>query len=572
MAKGYRLDQTGAEVQQDLNEIEDIKLATQEKEGLMSPEDKIKLDGIESGAEKNAPNTVVDPAYVHSDNNFSDADKEKLDGIESGAEANVVEIIRVNGVPAPMDGKAANVTVPTKLSQMLNDSAFVSYTTTALVNYYLKSETYSKAEVQALIAAIQGISVRSVNVLPEASAATKNIIFLVPSTDPQTSNVKDEYLTIDVEGGGYGWEQIGSTAISLDGYVTDEELTAALQDYVTSTALATALAGKQDVIDSSHKLSYTLLTDTPTIPDAQIQSDWNQSDDTKKDFIKNKPTIPTVTGKADKVSGAVNGNFAGLDSNGNLTDSGKKASDFATSAQGGKADTAYQLPSGGIPEADLAQAVATKLNATEIIWATYGTTTASEIRSAITAGKLPVCVYNNRTYVFCGDLVGSSSYNFLWFMSVQNDQSFYVRIRTDNDTWQANYANLEVTARRLSSWQSTPDNDHYPSEKLVKNSLDAKQPTIDSSHKLDYGLLSNTPTIPDAVEPNPTVPSGTTPTSLSGLKIGSNYYDIDAGGGTVTDVTVGGSSVVSDGVAVIPAIPTVEALTSNEIDTLWTNN
>ena len=40
------------------------------------------------------------------------------------------------------------------------------------------------------------------------------------------------------------------------------------------------------------------------------------------------------SGKADKVSGAVAGNFAGLDSEGNLTDSGKKADDFATKAQG----------------------------------------------------------------------------------------------------------------------------------------------------------------------------------------------------------------------------------------------
>jgi hypothetical protein len=49
-----------------------------------------------------------------------------------------------------------------------------------------------------------------------------------------------------------------------------------------------------------------------------------------------------ITGKADKVASATNGNFAGLDSNGNLTDSGSKASDFATAAQGGKADTAIQ--------------------------------------------------------------------------------------------------------------------------------------------------------------------------------------------------------------------------------------
>lgn len=43
--------------------------------------------------------------------------------------------------------------------------------------------------------------------------------------------------------------------------------------------------------------------------------------------------------------------------------------------------------------------------------------------------------------------------------------------------------------------------------------------------------------IPDAVEANPTVPSGTTPASLSGLKIGSAYYDIEAGGGTVPTIS-----------------------------------
>lgn len=49
-----------------------------------------------------------------------------------------------------------------------------------------------------------------------------------------------------------------------------------------------------------------------------------------------------IADKADKVSGATADNFAGLDSNGNLKDSGSKASDFATAAQGAKADTAIQ--------------------------------------------------------------------------------------------------------------------------------------------------------------------------------------------------------------------------------------
>ena len=46
--------------------------------------------------------------------------------------------------------------------------------------------------------------------------------------------------------------------------------------------------------------------------------------------------------KADKVAQATNGNLAGLDGNGNLTDSQAKPSDFATAAQGAKADTAVQ--------------------------------------------------------------------------------------------------------------------------------------------------------------------------------------------------------------------------------------
>ena len=56
------------------------------------------------------------------------------------------------------------------------------------------------------------------------------------------------------------------------------------------------------------------------------------------------PAGVDVSGKADKVAGAHEGNFAGLDGTGNLTDSGKSASDFATAAQGELADTAVQDP------------------------------------------------------------------------------------------------------------------------------------------------------------------------------------------------------------------------------------
>ena len=41
-------------------------------------------------------------------------------------------------------------------------------------------------------------------------------------------------------------------------------------------------------------------------------------------------SLPIPVGKADKVTGAVSGNLAGLDANGNLVDSGKKSTDFDT--------------------------------------------------------------------------------------------------------------------------------------------------------------------------------------------------------------------------------------------------
>ena len=46
--------------------------------------------------------------------------------------------------------------------------------------------------------------------------------------------------------------------------------------------------------------------------------------------VQNKVITAALGDKADKVTSATSGNFAGLDGNGNLTDSGKKAADFAT--------------------------------------------------------------------------------------------------------------------------------------------------------------------------------------------------------------------------------------------------
>ena len=104
---------------------------------------------------------------------------------------------------------------------------------------------------------------------------------------------------------------------------------------------------------------------------ASLDANGNPADSGKKasDFIEKSQTaglvkndgsidetqyISDVSGKADKVTNATNNNFAALDANGNLKDSGKKASDFLTEHQdiSGKADKVANATNGDLAGLD----------------------------------------------------------------------------------------------------------------------------------------------------------------------------------------------------------------------------
>lgn len=133
----------------------------------------------------------------------------------------------------------------------VQQAGFITKSVDDLVNYYLKSDTYTKSEVQQLIDAVKQFAYEVVQTLPQASADTMGKIYLVPSSDPQAQNIKDEYITIDNGQEAqtrYTWEKIGSTDIDLSGYVTTSALNEALAAYTTTTDLTTLLAAKQDTI------------------------------------------------------------------------------------------------------------------------------------------------------------------------------------------------------------------------------------------------------------------------------------------------------------------------------------
>lgn len=139
---------------------------------------------------------------------------------------------------------------------------------------------------------------------------------------------------------------------------------ATILDYITDY-VAKQLSGKQDVIPDLSTIrsgaeagatavqpsdlatvatsgSYNDLLNKPTIPAAQVNSDWNANSGVAQ--ILNKPTIPDVSRKADKVVEATSGDVATLDSTGNLTDSGLSVFDFFVMVEDASTPPASMLP------------------------------------------------------------------------------------------------------------------------------------------------------------------------------------------------------------------------------------
>lgn len=140
-----------------------------------------------------------------STNDYTNGEKSKLENVESGAQVNVIENVSVNGTTQPVTSKRVNVTVPTDTSQLSNGAGFLD-----------------TIHVQDLIndsmGDITGIEFVKVDTLPDVGA--KGIIYLVPKTTPEQSNVYDEWIYVATS----GWEKIGSTDIDLSQYWSRTEL------------------------------------------------------------------------------------------------------------------------------------------------------------------------------------------------------------------------------------------------------------------------------------------------------------------------------------------------------------
>lgn len=121
--------------------------------------------------------------------------------------------------------------VPTKLSELENDTGFITRLVNDLANYYRKGETYTREEVDGKISAIPKFSIAVVDALPTANISVTTV-YLVRSGD-DTGDLYTEYIYVDGK-----WEILGSQRVDLTGYVTDAELTDALKEYAKLTDIS----------------------------------------------------------------------------------------------------------------------------------------------------------------------------------------------------------------------------------------------------------------------------------------------------------------------------------------------
>lgn len=107
--------------------------------------------------------------------------------------------------------------IPTKVSDLTNDSGFITNTVNNLTNYYLKTETYTQSEVNQLIANIPKFSVEVVQALPATGEAM--VLYLVPKTGT-APDVYEEYVWVEDDS---TFELLGSTAVDLTGYIQNTD-------------------------------------------------------------------------------------------------------------------------------------------------------------------------------------------------------------------------------------------------------------------------------------------------------------------------------------------------------------
>lgn len=170
--------------------------------------------------------------------------------------------------------------------------SYLSLTDTPILDSYVTIQTlnqnyYNKNQINQIIGGVTGPKFEKVEELPEIGE--NGIIYLVPDESAQSPNIFDEYVWLP---DGQMFERIGSTMADFDNYYTIDEVNALIP--AVNNPTITFKQGQTTVGTITLNQSSNSTLTFSAIGTAQIPSDWDQTDTTAPDYIKNKPTIPVV--------------------------------------------------------------------------------------------------------------------------------------------------------------------------------------------------------------------------------------------------------------------------------------
>ena len=176
--------------------------------------------------------------------------------VAAGGEPNVLESVKVNGTAQTITDKAVDITVPTKVSDLTNDSKF-------------QSDTEVSTAIQTAIAATGHASFEVVESVPTAASASENVLYLVKNSK---TGYYDIYALVSGE-----VVLLDDTTVDLTNYVTSEGLASAVAGLIKLTDISVTVTGSGNAItaityDSATGV-FTVTKGTTFITEADVATD-----------------------------------------------------------------------------------------------------------------------------------------------------------------------------------------------------------------------------------------------------------------------------------------------------------
>ena len=106
--------------------------------------------------------------------------------------------------------------VQTELDEKQPAGDYITNAVDNLINYYLKSETYTRSEVKDLIGSLTHINIKIVSSIDDVTEP--NVIYLVPVSGGESGDYYNEYILVNGSP-----ELIGNTRVDLSDYYTREQ-------------------------------------------------------------------------------------------------------------------------------------------------------------------------------------------------------------------------------------------------------------------------------------------------------------------------------------------------------------